>query len=219
MSTIDFSNLTDDSLALMNNKDLILMVKTLYEENNKLKMQSDKKIAELYEERLTNLEREVNKDKQYARRDSIEIVGIDESTPDEEIENNVIKILKSAQAKVGSKLPGALEIHAAHRKNKKGVVIVKFTNRKFAEAAIKNRDNIREIDHLKDVYINQSLCPEFSFLSYALRQAKRSNKIASTKFKHGVPYAKLNASDGFVEISHEADLVKFGIDVPTRRNK
>ena len=155
--------MNDKSLALLDNKDLIHIVKTLFEENNKLKINSDRKMAEMYEQRLTNLEREVNKDKQYTRRDSIEIVGIDKNIPDEEIENTVIKILKSAQAKVGSKLPGALEINAAHRKNKKGDVIVKFTNRKFAEAAIKNRDNIHEFDHLKDVYTNQSLCPEFSF--------------------------------------------------------
>ena len=107
-------------------------------------------------------------------------------------------------------------MHAAHRKNKRGNVIVKFTNRKFAEAAMLNRDKIREIDAFKNIYINQSLCPEFSYISYALRQAKKKKNISQIKFKHGVPLAKIDATSDYVEISHESDFSKYGIEIAPR---
>ena len=214
--SVDMENLTDDSLLNLDTDSLILMVKTLHEENMKLKRSVDTKIADEYKSRITNLEREVNKDKQYGRRDCIEISGIDKNIPDEEIEEKCIKILKLAQVKVSNRFPNPLDIHAAHRKNRKGDVIIKFVNRKFAKASMVNRDKLREKDGTENVYINQSLCPEFAFLSFALRQAKRNKKIYGIRYKHGIPMAQLTANGDTIEISHEEDLINHNIDVPSR---
>lgn len=216
MAEINFNALNDEALQRLESDDLISIVKALNEENKKLKKSADKKITLEYEARLEKIEREMNKDRQYLRRDTIEISGIDDGIDDEEIEATCLKLLKFANVKVGTKTPTTNDIHAAHRKGKKGTVILKFTNRKFAEFAMKNRDKFRDNESYKNMYINQSLCPEFSYLSYALRCAKRNKVIHSIKFKHGVPMAKKTQRDDFVEVSHESDLVKYGIDAPPR---
>ena len=213
--SIDINNLTQSSLAGLNNEQLIGMVLVLHEENQKLQKIADEISSKNYDVRLEQLEREVNKDKQYSRRDTVEIVGINPEVKDEDIEDECIKILKAAKAKVGSKYPTTYEIHAAHRKNKKGHVIIKFTNRKFAAAAMSNRSNLKDTDFY-DTYINQSLCPEFSFLSYAVRKAKKNGEIHFYKLKHGIPHVQIKQNDKFIEISHTNDLLRNGIQVPER---
>lgn len=59
------------------------MVLTLHNQNEHLKRSSDAVGASNYEKRLEQLEREVNKDRQYGRRDSCEIMGINEEVSDE----------------------------------------------------------------------------------------------------------------------------------------
>ena len=127
-----------------------------------------------------------NKDKQYAGRDSVEIMSISRDVGDAHIEDECIKILKSAKVKVGNKFPSTLGIQAARRKRNKGKVIVKFVNRKFASAAISNRSNLKGIDDFTNIYINSSLCPEFSFLDFAVRKAKKNKEIYSFRIKNGI---------------------------------
>ena len=73
--------------------------------------------------------------KQYSRRDTIEIAGIKQDVADEHIEEECLKILKASKVKVANKFPTSIDIQAAHRKGRKGNVVVKFVNRKFAYAA------------------------------------------------------------------------------------
>ena len=121
------------------------MVLVLKDENEILKKSVDTNIAKGYEERLEFLERKITKDKQYARRDSVEIMGISRDVDDARIEDECIKIFKASKVKVGNKFPSTLDIQAAHCKRNKGKVILKFVNRKFGSAAISNRSNIKDI--------------------------------------------------------------------------
>ena len=126
-----------------------------------------------YDLKLEKLEREMNKTKQYIRRDTIEIMGIGQDVQDDDIENKTLEILKVAKVKVGKKYPTAMDIQASHRKGRKGVVIVKFVNRKFTYASVSNSHKLKNSDY-NHVYINGSLCPEFGFLSFAVRHAKKT---------------------------------------------
>ena len=215
--SVDIENVTEESLAALNPEQLIRMVVVLHEENKKLQTNVNETVSKKYDERLERLEREVNKDKQYGRRDSIEIVGISPDVHDDNIENECINILKAAKVKVGNKFPSTLDIHAAHRKNRKGHVIIKFTNRKWAEGAMRNRASLKDSNYA-NTFLNQSLCPEFAFLAFAVRKAKASGQIDFWKLKHGIPMIKLTPDGDFVEISHENDLVANGITVPNRMN-
>ena len=116
-------------------------------EENEIFKQSAAEIAEKkYDERLVKLEREVNNDKQHLRRDTIEFAGISADIPDDKIEDECLGILKAAKVKVGNKFPAAKDVHAAYRKGRKGIVISKFVNRKFAVQALLNRYKLRELD-------------------------------------------------------------------------
>ena len=67
------------------------------------------------------------------------------------------------------------------------------------------------------VYINQSLCPEFAYLSYAVRKAKKNNEIIFYKLRNGVNFIQNVPNGKFIEISHVNDLERYGISVPPRR--
>ena len=231
----DINRMTEQSLSTLANEQIISLVLKLKDENDKLKKSADESIAKAYDERLEKLEREINMDRQYHRKGTVEISGIPSCVPDEEVEGEVIKILKMAKAKVGpTKYPGPLDIQAAHRKGRKGVVIVKFVNRKFGESAVLNGRNLKNAvysytkkgdddreEHIEvegnSIYINQSLCPEFGFLHFAVRQAKRNGEIFAFNVKKGVMFIKRGPTSEWSVISHENDLRRNKLTVPVRR--
>ena len=146
----------------------------------------------------------------------MEICGIDKAISDENVEDECLKIMKAAKVKVGNRFPNTLDVHAAHRKGKKGTVIIKFVNRKFAYNAISNRANLKNMDEYKSTFINTSLCPEFGFLNYAVRRAKANGEISFYKMRNGITLIKKSENSPFVEISHENDLSRNGLTVPPR---
>ena len=83
---------------------------------------------------------------------------------------------------MGNRYPNTLDVHAAHRKGRKGNVIIKFVNRKWESTVMKNAEDTEDY---QNVYINASLCPEFKFLNYAVRREKRNGEIHYYKVKNG----------------------------------
>ena len=222
----NITNMNETTLASLQPDQMIRIVMTLKEENDKFRMLSEEVAVKKYDERLERLERELNLTKQYERRNTIEISGIPLTVADNDVENEVLRILKVAKAKVGSKLPGQFDIQAAHRKGRKGTVLCKFVNRKFAQAAIWNSRNLKDAAIFNgdngdiangNVYINQSLCPEFGFLHYAVRKGKYNSEIHSYKVKHGVMFICKVENGTLIEISHVNDLTRNNITVPPRR--
>ena len=229
--SIDINNMTQENLANLPSHEMIQLVLQLKEENDKLREATTQEMALRYDERLEQIERDINLTKQYMRRDSIEVSGVPLTVNDADVENEVIKILKTAKAKVGNRFPGPFDVQAAHRKGKKGVIIVKFTNRKFARSALVNSRNLK--DHLYKpagdnaggendagarIYINESLCPEFGYLHFAVRKAKQNNEIHRFKVRNGVMNIQKVEDGPFEEVSHVNDLTKFNLTVPPRRN-
>ena len=98
-------------------------------------------------------------------------------------------------------------------------MILKFVNRKFAGQALLNRYKLRELDDYSNSFINPSLCPEFSYLNYAVRKAKKNNEINDYKLKNGVSLIQKEEDGSFVEISHVNDLSEKGLTVAQRFDK
>ena len=213
---LDFSNLSRDHLATIQHDQLVGMVLALHEANEKLKNSADEVVSRKYDRKLEQLEREINKTKQDIRRDTIEISGINNEVVDDDIENKTLEILKAANVKVGNKYPTAKDIQAAHRKGRKGIVIVKFVNRKFAYASLSNSHKLKDSGDYNRIYLNESLCPEFGFLGFAVRQAKKNEEIVSYKSRNGILLVQLVQHGPLLEISHENDLLRNGISIPER---
>ena len=163
--SLDLNNLSREQLVSLDSERLITMVLTLYDANKTLEDSADDLTSRKYDLRLERLEREMNKTKQYIRRDSIEIMGMDVAIDDEDVEKETLKILKAAQVKLEKKFATGYDIQTSHRKGKKGTVIVKFTNRKFAYEALRNSHNLRNDPEYGSIYLNESLCPEFSLFT------------------------------------------------------
>ena len=72
----DIFNMNKESLAVLQPDQMITLVLALREENEKFRRSSQEEMSKAYDERLEKVERELNLQKQYERRSSIEITGI-----------------------------------------------------------------------------------------------------------------------------------------------
>ena len=113
---------------LLNLKDLI--IKNLQVENERLR-----KKVNVLENKILTLESEHNSLEQYGRRNNIEITGIPDSLPDQNLEGKVVDILNEISVNVSPK-----DIEACHcvgvSKNSSKKTIVRFINRKHAKKAL-----------------------------------------------------------------------------------
>lgn len=153
------------------------IIKQLKDENTILRAEIEDLKEELQEKSslITDLEKDVVDVQQYIRRNNIEICGIPDNIPDNELEEKVIDIATALDVKINKN-----DIEACHRlkdrKNNTGPkrTIVRFTNRKWCDRLHKNKRKIREgkvstkfkslgLDH-KKVYINNNLCPYNKFI-------------------------------------------------------
>ena len=81
------------------------MILALKEENEILKKTTEETIAKKYDDRLERIEREINKDRQYWRRDTIEIAGIDPEIHDDDVEDECLKFLKAVKNPTSCRSP------------------------------------------------------------------------------------------------------------------
>lgn len=209
--------MNDDALQQMDKGKLISMIHELREEVSSITADFQK-VTNL---RLYQLERAQNMNFQYGRRDTVEITGIPDSVLDNALEDEVIEIFKDAKIQVNRQPLKKQDIQAVHRKANKKTTIVKVVNRKFAREALycsKNLKDNKRYDGIK-LYINDSFCPEFGFLNYAVRKAKKDGAIFKWKVRNGVTSVQIKEGDAWSEIGHELDLTNLKIPVPTRKGK
>ena len=109
----DIHNINIDSVKSLGDVNVVKLLNLLKTENDRLKMISPE-TSNSYDARLTEMERQLNIDRQYLRRDTIEISGMPNNIPEEKVEEEVIKVLKAANVKVGGKFPTPNNIQAAH---------------------------------------------------------------------------------------------------------
>ena len=169
--------------------------------------------------RLYHLERNQNMNTQYGRRESFEIVGIPADIPDDKLEDEVLEITKEAKVNVNRQPLKKTDVCAVHRLKNKQTTIVRVVNRKFSTEAIFSGKNLKGTKRYGEgnIFINPSFCPEFRFLNWVIRRAKKDGRIHRYKIRNGITYVQLTENDDFTQIGHELDLKNLGIDVPERR--
>ena len=124
---------------IRNLKDVI--IKNLRVENRRLR----KKVSDL------ELERDYNSLEQHGQMNNIEVCGIFDTIPDQNLEQKVIKILDEIDVSVSSN-----DIEACHRMgpsiNNSRRIIVRFMNRKLSKKALLNRSKLRKIPNTSPNY-------------------------------------------------------------------
>ena len=168
---------------LLNLKDVI--IKNLQVEYDGLR-----KKVNVLENKILTLESEHNSLEQYGRRNNIEITGIPDSVPDQNLEEKVVDILNEITVNVSAK-----DIEACHRvgvsKNSSKKTIVRFINRKHAKKALLSRKNLRKSSSPNcSVFINENLTVKNNKIAFLGRKLKRSGHLN-----------KIYTRDGTVHIS------------------
>ena len=110
-------------------------------------------------DRVAKIEKNHWQNVQYSRRNNLEFVGIPSNISQDDLEDNVIEILKSIDVSV---LPE--DIEACHRleygknesKDNPKRTIVKFVNRKICENSMKNRKQLKNTDKTELGYDNDN---------------------------------------------------------------
>ena len=123
--------------------------------------------------RLYELEKNIYASQQYSRRDSIEIVGINEKVSDIELEAKCCDILGDIGVPITPN-----DIQACHRLYDNKRTIVKFMSRKSVFNIMKKRSQLASIEgYKKKIFINESLCPYYRFLHGKCKQLWKDHKI------------------------------------------
>ena len=154
-------------------KDLCNQIEKLIESLNQVTAANEKITSELVivknvnvnlENRIVNLEKLQAKAGQYNRRNNVEISGILNKIPDDDLENHVIESCKNSNIIINSadiegcrhRLPLGRNSTTDNKR-----VIVKFVNRKHSELMLRSKKSI--ISKSK-VYITHSLYPYYRYI-------------------------------------------------------
>ena len=128
------------------------------------------------ENRIVNLEKQLSKNKQYGRRNNVEISGISNQIPDQDLEENV-KICQDWDISISP-----MDIEGCHRlplwrnstnTTKQG--IVKFVNQKHSGAMLQQK---KYINSKNKVLLTHSLCPYYPFLWGKCKYLQRKGRIS-----------------------------------------
>ena len=176
-----------------------------------------------FKRRLVEVERNLYLTDQYERRDCVELVGIPDNIPQDDLEGVVINAFGVAGITVEPR-----DFQACHRLRNKSTVIAKMTNRKDVQALLRAKKSLRVLNpvgrkklNLSDeakVYVNESLCGPFRYLLGKCNALFKKNFLAGFWTRNGCIKVKLisdNEDEGqVVDISHIEDLFKlFGNDL------
>ena len=160
-------------------------------------------------ERIDRLERDGYRQQQYSRRECVELVGLPENLAGNALEEKVVEAFGHAGVKVCKR-----DFHAIHRLRNHAVVIAKCVNRRDANAILRAKRNLRELDDAGKkklgvkgkVYVNESLCPEYRRLYGICTSLYKLKKLASSFTINGSIKVCVSEGDEKQVIEHINDL-------------
>ena len=171
----------------------------------------------LFKKEIGRLEKKVLADNQYGRQENVEINGIPAKHNDSDLEDIVIGIA----SEIGVELE-ACDISACHRLGgARGDVIVRFVNRKAADAMFRNASKLKGLDlsplignNHSPVYVNPNLSPELKSIRWKAKKLKEAGKIARFgTSKRGV-YVQEEERGAKIQVYIDDDLLQFLGDTP-----
>ena len=177
---------------------------------------------ELLVKRFIAVEKENYELQQYSRRDSLEVVGIPQTIPDEALEAKTCELFSKLDVSISPN-----DIQACHRLYDKNRIIVKFINRKSAFAILQSREKLKRVNP-EDIglagsprfYINESLCSHYRMLHGKLKGLYKNNHIFSFWVSNGSVRFKIDEFSGYRIARHLSDLEEeFGDLLNTSHNE
>ena len=172
------------------------------------KLQTDPN-SNLYR-RNSRIEREGYRQQQYGRRETIEIVGLQEEIKDQEqLEEKAVEVFKHAGVEVTK-----LDFHAIHCLKNQAVIIAKCINRQDTMAILRAKKTLREVDDAAKtklrvkgkIFINESLCPEYRRLFGICNGLYKAKKLTSSYTINGAIKVVIEEQGETKIIGHINDL-------------
>ena len=194
------------------NVDLVKQYKTMKRRIGKAEQSIDEQLDYIY-----FLEREVARLDQYGRRENLEIAGIPEYISDNELEANVLHILR----KIGVTHLDSYAIVGCHRLGKKlkngcRNTIVRFLHRKDTISCLKSANRLHLCKDLgfTNLRIMENLCPAYRSIFDSLSNLKRDGRIKKLWTFNGTVNFKFsdNINEKPNKVFHECDLNYFFCD-------
>ena len=204
------------------------MIDQISTENRKLtsELVIIKNVNSRLEERIINLEKNQAKGEQNSRRNNVELSGILNSICDEDLENTTINICKESGIDADTR-----DIEGCHQlplsRNSRGHnkrVIVKFVNRKYAEALLKDKKQISSknfgcLHVTNEVFVSVSLCPYLDYLPIhrfiwgKCEDLQRQGKVHHVFCLGSIVCIKLSENGSPVKLHHISDIPNFPSDL------
>ena len=174
----------------------------------------------LLQKRVIDLERECHASSQYSRRECLEIIGISESVPHDELEGKVLEIFEKIDVKLVEE-----KIECCHRLRDKNTTIVKLSSRKDTLNILKSKKKLKDLDLStlsfdtgSKLYINESLTWYYKSLWSKCKQLYNNKLISSFYTINGINKIKIRETSPAISITHNADLAErfpdFNFDNP-----
>ena len=185
-------------------------VKSLVNTNERLtnELSVVKKVNNILENRIVNLETQLSKNEQYGRRNNVEISGISNQILNHDLEENIIKICKDSDI-----IRSNIDIKGCHRlplgrniTNTTKRVIIKFVNRKHSEAKLQRK---KDINSKNKVFVTHSLCPYYRFLWGKCKDLQRKGRIIQVFCPGAVVTIRVTENIPAIKILHERDLMVY----------
>lgn len=186
-------------------------VTTLKTENASIK----EKVSKL-EEKVEKLEQVADDREQYSRRNSIRITGFPEEK-DEDTDELILNMARELNVEMNLS-----DIDRSHRVGKVHVgrsraILVKFSTYRARRNLFSKRMDLREIENLAGIFINEDLTARRSELLYKARQYVRAKLLKSSYSSDGKIYVK-DLEDKKHPLTVIADLSTFG-ELPAPENE
>ena len=158
---------------------------------------------------IYTLERSVARLDQYGRRENIEISGIPNKVSKQDLEGEVVKILRHIGLDhiVHYSIVGCHRISGRDRFGNMNT-IVRFLHRKDAIECLKRKKNLFQCRDLgyKNLWFSENLCPSFKSIFDNLESLKKKGTVSKYWSRYGKLHYKLNGSEEIFNVSHLLDI-------------
>ena len=178
-----------------------------------------KNVNKKLEERIISLEKDQAKSEQCSRRNKIELSGIPNDIPEDNLEKVVIDICHDSGLEIEPKdIEGCHHLPVSrYSRDSNKRVIVKFVNRKHPEAFLRNKKSIssKDFSHLNGhgkVFFSVSLFPYYRYICGKCKGLQRRGKIYKVFCLGCTTGVKVTKFSGARKIFHERDIFDLDTD-------
>ena len=181
-----------------------------------VKLQSQLQVAgqvnAVLNDRLVRMERNINRNSQYSRKETLELHKFPKEVKDDDLETKVVEILNAIKEPEDDPITPA-DFHACHRLSQKDRGIVKMTHRKRMRAVIKSRtklakDEVQKRLKIGRIFIVESMAGPYKRLFYQCQKLKSAGHIQDCWFYNGTINVVLVANGDSEHIYHVEDILK-----------